>query len=111
MKLEFVDTLPKHGTAINRTTMRLDVLDELVDALAGEAGTWAVYPWRLVRPDLAEQGLEDADKKVTSHVRQVQQMAKRGEEPFNEYLVEVAIRRKVAYIRVKAPEDTSLRHL
>lgn len=111
MKLKFVDTLPKHGTAVNRNTMRLDVLEELVEVLAGEAGTWAVYPWQLVRPDLAEQGLQDTDKKVVSHVRQVQTLAKRGEEPFNEYLVEVAIRRKVAYIRVKAPEDQDLRNL
>lgn len=109
MDLNFVEQLPKQATADRANVTRDPVLEELVEALADQAGVWAVYPWQLVRPDLAELGVDHTHSKVVSHVRQIQSRAKRGEYPFNEYVVEVAVRKKVGFIRVKAPNDRTRR--
>lgn len=101
MKLEFVEDLPKQGTGRRVNSMRLDVLEELADILAGEAGQWAKYPWKEVRPDLVD--CELGDKKVISHIRTVQHMCKYSEAPFNVYLVELVVRKQEPYIRVVLP--------
>lgn len=102
MELKFVDKLPKQATGRRSNAMRIQVLEELVEALAGNAGDWAIYPWQLVRPDLA--GLDENDKKVASHIRSIQQMCKAGEEPFDDYMFEMTVRRRIPFIRVILPE-------
>ena len=100
MKLEFVDHLPgRPGRAGITNTL---ALAELVETLAGYPNEWAVYPHATIRPDLADATPDN--KILLAHIRGIQQKAKKGAHPFDEYQVEVAIRRGVGYIRVVADE-------
>lgn len=102
MDLNFIDQLPKMATGNRANRMRAEVLRELIDALAEQPNTWAVYPWQKVRPDLADLGLKSS--KVQSHINQLRTIIKDQEPPFNGVQVELVVRQSVPFIRLVVPQ-------
>lgn len=104
LKLQFVDMLPPAAGKMDTS-----VLVEILDRLAEEPNQWAVYPWHLVRRDLADRDLTEQDNEVKKHMALVQDWVRRDKEPFSRYQVEVAIRRGVCFIRVLGPDGERTR--